>query len=71
MAKKPRKPKHIKYPKLPKKSASYETMQNYKRRCEDVDKRNREKTSEYNRKISEIGKAKTLYESLRRKKTRG
>ena len=67
--KRPRKPKMAKYPKLPKRTASLETMKNYQRRCAEVDKKNREKVSVYNKKISDISTAKKLYESLRSRKS--
>lgn len=66
--KKPRKPKLAKYPKLPKAGASLATLKNYQQRCKLVDERNRQKVSEYNRKISEIKQAKALRQSLVSKK---
>jgi hypothetical protein len=66
--KRPRKPKMAKYPKLPKRSASLETMKNYQRRCSEVDKKNRDKVAAYNKKITDIATAKRLYESIRSRK---
>lgn len=65
--KKPRKPKMSKYPKRPKQSASLQTWKNYERRCNEVDKRNREKVSAYNKKLGEIKQAKALRERLSKK----
>ena len=62
--KKPSKPKFAKYPKKPKKSASLSTLENYKRRCQDVDRRNAEKAHDYNRKIADIKKAKSMREGI-------
>lgn len=69
--KKPRKPKKVRYPKMPKRTASLATIQNYKRRCDEVDKKNAERAKAYNQKVSDILKAKALYESLRTRKSRG
>lgn len=69
--KKPRKPKMSKYPKMPKASASLQTIKNYQHKCAAVDKANAHKASEYNRKISEISQAKKLHESLKAKRMRG
>lgn len=71
MARKPKKPKKLRYPKMPKKSASLQTLKNYERRCTEVDKKNAHRASEYNRKISEISQAHSLYERLRNKKSHG
>lgn len=69
--KKPRKPKKVKYPKLPKRSASLATMLNFKRRCAEVDKKNADRAHEYNRKLSDIHKAKAMYDSLKTLKSKG
>lgn len=47
-----RKPKKKKYPKKPKASASVAVMQNWLRRCTEIDKENRTKESEYNKSLT-------------------
>jgi hypothetical protein len=64
MAKAPRKPKALRYPKTPKRGASLEVMKRYKARCADVDRKNAEKAREYNRKIEDIKKARQMHTSI-------
>lgn len=67
--KKPRKPKLSKYPKLPKRGASLQTLKNYEARKKAVDQKNREKIAHYNKKVSEIAQAKSLHEKLQRERS--
>jgi len=69
MAKKPTKPKLAKYPKLPRAGASLQSLKAYQAKCMEVDKRNREKISVYNKKLNDLQTAKKLYESLKTRKT--
>ena len=68
---KPKKPKLAKYPKLPKSGASLQTLKRYEQRCKEVDARNRQKISDYNKKVADIAQAKTLREKLVRQKSAG
>jgi len=61
MARAPKKPKFLKYPRKPKKSASLDTFKRYNQRCKEIDKENTAKGHAYNKKIADIKKAHTEY----------
>jgi hypothetical protein len=47
-----KKPKHLKYPKKPKASAPLRSWENYDKKVKDVDKKNKDRMLEFNRKKS-------------------
>lgn len=71
--KKPRKPKLAALPKKPKASASVQSLENWKKRAADVQKRNNAKVTDYNKKVSayysDLKKRDTLRNSVTKKHT--
>lgn len=61
----------LKYPKLPRAGASLATQQNYKRRCDEIDRKNQQRANTYNQKVADIDRAKKLHESMKQRKARG
>lgn len=66
----PKKPKAAKMPKKPKRSASVTTWENYDKRCKEVEKRNREKLTDWHKKVAHIKSAKSRKEALIKKHSR-
>ena len=62
-----KRPKMLKYPKAPKRSASVETWERYYKRLKEIDKLNKQRLAEYQRKLKEIENAKKKKEELIRK----
>jgi acetyl-CoA carboxylase beta subunit len=60
----PHKPKKIKYPKAPKRSASVEVWERYYERIKEIDKLNAQRMAEYNRKLKQIEADKKKKEAL-------
>lgn len=70
MEKLPKKPKALKYPKRPKSTASLETWQNYVKKCDEIDKRNRERLRDWERKVKEIESREKKRQSLMKTATK-
>jgi len=62
-----KKPKKLKYPKKPGKSASAAVLKRYLERCKEVDKRNQQRMSDYNKEKKARETLKKQIESIRRK----
>lgn len=62
-----KKPKALKFPKAPKKSASVETWERYHKRCAEIKKRNDERLKPYKAKSSKIASIKSAVSKIKGK----
>lgn len=65
MSKKPKAPKYKKDPKAPKAGASIGTLENYKKRCDDVAKENQKRRSDYEKALKAYDAEKERKKKLR------
>ncbi len=62
-----KKPKTLKFPKAPKKSASVEVWERYHKRCAEIKKRNEERLKPYKAKASKISAIKNAVSRIKGK----
>lgn len=63
----PKQPKHLKYPKKPKSSASNAVLERYLDRCKEVDAKNKSRHSDWLKAKTRIESEKKKAETLRKK----